>query len=132
MGVTSLTRQELYHYRVKLEALVDRLSDTAARLESEVGRPTGWEGMTSDNPNRDAVSTSTEGEEEVAQSAMLNEEQLLTETRAALTRLDDGTFGRCERCGRTIGKSRLDAVPYSRWCIRCAHAENPKPASEAV
>ena len=132
MGVNSLTPQELHHYRAKLEALMGRLSDTAARLESEVGRPTGWEGMTSESPDREAVSTSTEGEEEVAQSAMLNETQLLTETRAALTRLDEGKFGRCEGCGRTIGKARLDAVPYARLCTRCAHAENPRQTREAV
>jgi RNA polymerase-binding transcription factor len=61
----------------------------------------------------------------VAQTALLSEEQLLAETRAALARLDDGTFGRCQGCGRVIGKVRLDAVPYARQCIHCARAEKP-------
>jgi len=34
-----------------------------------------------------------------------------------------GTLGRCEVCGKAISRSRLDAVPYARDCIRCARAE---------
>ena len=49
----------------------------------------------------------------------MTEEQLLAEARAAIERLDDGTFGKCERCGRTIAKVRLNAIPYARDCIIC-------------
>lgn len=38
----------------------------------------------------------------------------------ALTRLDDGSYGVCERCGRPIGAARLAARPAARACISCA------------
>ena len=46
----------------------------------------------------------------------------LAEVGAALQRLDDGTYGTCERCGQPIGEGRLEARPVARTCIRCASA----------
>lgn len=42
------------------------------------------------------------------------------ELRQALTRLDDGTYGTCERCGEPIATQRLEARPNARTCIACA------------
>jgi RNA polymerase-binding protein DksA len=39
---------------------------------------------------------------------------------AALSRIADGTFGVCERCGRPIGIDRLNARPTAELCIDCA------------
>ena len=45
-------------------------------------------------------------------------------TRASLLRAlalhAEGTYGRCERCGRAIGAERLEARPGARTCIDCA------------
>jgi DnaK suppressor protein len=38
---------------------------------------------------------------------------------AALARLDDGTFGRCLRCGQDIAAARLEALPWAAYCITC-------------
>ena len=38
---------------------------------------------------------------------------------AALGRLDDGTFGRCLRCGHEIAAGRLEALPWAAYCIAC-------------
>ena len=45
--------------------------------------------------------------------------QLITH---ALVRIDEGTYGECERCGTEISKQRLDAIPYTDYCIECAQA----------
>jgi DnaK suppressor protein len=37
----------------------------------------------------------------------------------ALLRLDEGTYGICEDCGREISEGRLKAVPFARRCIQC-------------
>ena len=37
----------------------------------------------------------------------------------ALARLDDGTFGRCLRCGQDIAAARLQALPWAAYCITC-------------
>jgi RNA polymerase-binding transcription factor DksA len=44
----------------------------------------------------------------------------LGEINAALERIDDGTFGRCEECGQEISSTRLQTIPFTRECIRCA------------
>jgi DnaK suppressor protein len=44
----------------------------------------------------------------------------LSEIDAAITRLDDGTYGACERCGEPIAAGRLEARPLARRCISCA------------
>jgi RNA polymerase-binding protein DksA len=46
-----------------------------------------------------------------------NELRVLTAIDAALARIDDGTYGRCERCGRQIEEERLQAIPYATLCI---------------
>lgn len=46
----------------------------------------------------------------------------LTEVDAALDRLDAGTYGACETCGRPIAPERLEARPTARKCIACASA----------
>jgi RNA polymerase-binding transcription factor DksA len=51
-----------------------------------------------------------------------NEEYLANEVRAALTRLDSGVFGKCENCSKSIATARLEAIPYTRYCIKCADA----------
>jgi DnaK suppressor protein len=39
--------------------------------------------------------------------------------RAALARLADGTFGECLNCGNAIGVKRLEALPWTPYCISC-------------
>ena len=46
-----------------------------------------------------------------------NAEHLLGEIDAALGRIDAGTFGTCQVCGREIEPERLEAVPYATLCI---------------
>lgn len=48
-----------------------------------------------------------------------NADDLLAQIDAALRRLDAGTYGICERCGRPISAERLDALPYASHCIEC-------------
>jgi DnaK suppressor protein len=41
----------------------------------------------------------------------------LADVEHALSRLDDGTYGTCEACGKPIGDARLDAMPAARLCL---------------
>jgi len=40
----------------------------------------------------------------------------------ALAKLDDGTYGICEGCGRPIPEKRLEAMPESVTCVECARS----------
>ena len=39
-------------------------------------------------------------------------------------RIDDGTYGICERCGKSIEKARIKALPYVDLCIKDAQAQS--------
>ena len=46
--------------------------------------------------------------------------ETLDDVERALAKLDAGTYGVCESCGRQIGDARLEAMPATRYCIDCA------------
>jgi DnaK suppressor protein len=48
-----------------------------------------------------------------------NSRTLLEQVNAALQRLDDGTYGFCQRCGKPIGERRLEALPYALYDLEC-------------
>ncbi len=49
-----------------------------------------------------------------------DEQRELQEIDAALRRISDGSFGKCESCGGAIGRQRLRALPETRLCITCS------------
>jgi RNA polymerase-binding protein DksA len=42
---------------------------------------------------------------------------------SALTRIQQGKYGLCVKCGKRIPQDRLDAIPYALMCIECKNAE---------
>jgi RNA polymerase-binding protein DksA len=48
-----------------------------------------------------------------------NSEHVLSGINQALGRIESGTFGSCERCGKQISEERLEALPYATRCIDC-------------
>jgi DnaK suppressor protein len=52
-----------------------------------------------------------------------NAEHLLGKVEGAIQRIDDGTYGTCEVCGRKIPDERLRAVPYATLCLDDARAQ---------
>ena len=49
-----------------------------------------------------------------------SERKILVEVNDALNRIEDGTYGICEGRGEPIGKQRLKAIPWARYCVACA------------
>ncbi len=56
------------------------------------------------------------------QALLRNTRAMLAQVQAALQRLDNGSYGICERCGREIGARRIEALPYATLCIDCQEA----------
>ncbi len=50
----------------------------------------------------------------------------------ALKRLDEGTYGTCERCGKAINPERLDALPFVTLCIDCQALEDEQRRPAAL
>ncbi len=117
-----MTPKELQNYRQRLLGLMKRLNRDVSQLEEESLQGVGGEasGGLSDVPVHPADLGSHEFEEDVTLDLLTNEEQLLAEVNAAWERLEQGSFGRCEKCRREITRERLEAMPYARHCIQCA------------
>ena len=49
-------------------------------------------------------------------------QQTLEQIDRALAKLDDGTYGLCDRCGALIPTERLEARPWAVLCVRCSTA----------
>ncbi len=66
----------------------------------------------------DAVdyATTAQGTSQALQEVTLASETL-EQVRAALQRIEDGSFGKCVVCGREIEPARLKAVPWTPYCL---------------
>src|ERR1700755_1130388 len=62
------------------------------------------------------------GERELAIRNLDRESSLLRNVRSALGRIADGSYGVCLHCEEEIKPKRLDAVPWTKYCIRCQEA----------
>jgi DnaK suppressor protein len=51
----------------------------------------------------------------------------LRNARAALSRIQEGSFGTCQKCDEDIHPKRLAAVPWATFCIRCQEAVDHNP-----
>jgi DnaK suppressor protein len=58
-------------------------------------------------------------ERELAIRNLDRDSNLLRNVRAALGRIEDGSFGVCRHCEEDIRPKRLAAVPWTRFCIQC-------------
>ena len=51
---------------------------------------------------------------------MSNEGETLEQVELALERIEEGVYGSCMECGKAIPKLRLNAIPYTPYCVKCA------------
>ncbi|MBR6461567.1 TraR/DksA C4-type zinc finger protein [bacterium] len=49
-----------------------------------------------------------------------NQQKLLQQVNDALARMEDGTYGLCQMCGKPIPQARLEAIPEAELCLNCA------------
>lgn len=68
---------------------------------------------------------------ELAISRLNRDFRLLREVRAALARLDEGTYGICLNCEEPIAPRRLEAIPWAAYCVRCQEAIDAGEAEAA-
>jgi len=124
-----MTQDVIERYRQMLDRMRERLNGNVNNLAGEAFRQAGGEasGNLSNAPLHLADLGTDTFEQEMSLTLLETEEQRLEEIAAALTRIAQGHFGRCEECSQAITRQRLDAIPYTRYCVDCAHkvqAEN--------
>ncbi len=57
---------------------------------------------------------------EVTSQILSTRREALFEIDLALEKINQGKYGFCERCGKTINKRRLKFLPQARLCIKCS------------
>ena len=74
-----------------------------------------------DEESGEGDTLNVERERDLALSASAT--QAVEEIDRALSRMDTGSYGICERCGKKIGVARLEALPFAALCIECKSRE---------
>ena len=116
-----LAKSTVQRFRKRLEDEEERLGQLIEEYEREleVARMTESSSDRSPDPgNAEASSMKLEYAKEL--SIEQNTLDLLGKVRHALSRIESGGYGICERCGNAIPVERLDALPYSTLCVSCA------------
>lgn len=121
-----LDESMLVRLRAQLEDDLVRLEADIAELEHE-DRNTQSE-ATGENAYRDHMADqgSATFEREMDMTFEENDREALESVKAALGRIDAGTYGVCARCGAEIPVARLEAVPTASLCIQCKEAEEAR------
>jgi RNA polymerase-binding protein DksA len=125
MAETKLTKKEITDLQTRLveerrelqTQLATLEEDTFATTQSEMSGDVGL-----DDESADAGTATFEREKDL--SIEQNVRDLLDKIERALKRIDDGTYGVCERCGKSIEKARIKALPYVDLCIKDAQAQS--------
>ncbi len=122
-GEDPWTDAELAEVRKELEEEATSLRADMARVASEIAERLGDAvGDAGDDPADSFQSAKAfEREQELALSQ--NAQDFLLQTERALERIDAGTYGACESCGKAIGKARLQAFPRATLCVECKQRE---------
>ena len=108
-----MDKKRTEYYKKKLEAKREELLKIIARTEEE-GRAAD-EDPTVDLADKAANSYT----KEFLFHQSNNERQTLQLVENALDRIRTGSFGQCISCGADINVKRLEAVPWTRYCIAC-------------
>ena len=112
-----MTNTDFTLHRQRLVALRARLQGESTQMEDDASND---HSKTASIPTDMAELGSENADQEVTFSLLQNDRATLDQIEAAIQRIDNGSYGRCEACGEPIPKPRLDAIPYAADCVRCA------------
>jgi DnaK suppressor protein len=104
-------RKRLQEERERLQGIADDLQ----REREESVSDTGGELSSFDQHPGDSGTETFEMEKNVSLREQVDDE--LQEVEAAFQRLERGTYGTCQACGKPIGDERLEAMPATRFCV---------------
>jgi DnaK suppressor protein len=118
LGLYEMTNMDLAAHRGKLLALRARLRGDMTQMEDNALNKD--QSRTTSMPINMAELGSDSSDQELTLSLLGSDKQALDQIEAAIGRIEDGSFGRCEECGGRIPRSRLEAIPYAAQCVQCA------------
>ena len=115
-GTLALIKETLIGHRAELQDQLQTEAQAFSSSESEIAS----EIRSDENPAEAGTATF---EREKHLSIANNVQDLLEKSTKALEKIEEGSYGICESCGRPIDRDRLAALPYALMCIECKKAE---------
>jgi RNA polymerase-binding transcription factor DksA len=103
-------RKRVLEEKARLEADRQRIRD-----DEGIGNQVGELANLDNNHPADQGTETFEKSKDMALLAIIDAQ--LAQIRDALDRMDAGTYGKCERCGKDIPEARLNAVPFATLCV---------------
>lgn len=102
---------DLEAVRTQLKKRLAELLEEAKEIDAELSEPHSqdWEERATESEGDEVL-------EGLGHVAMAEARRI----QAALSRIDEGSYGTCTSCGEPVGDKRLEAVPYAALCIKCA------------
>jgi len=110
-ATTEKHKQELLALRTRLRT---EIGDLVERAPDSVNAPGEVSTLPTHLADRAAEGFDTE------MTLVHKEEDLLGLVESALARIEEGSYGKCTNCGGKIAAARLNALPYTPFCIECA------------
>ncbi len=108
-------RKSLEQRKEELHAEHDRVITEMQRMQED---------QAADSAGDDQADTGNQTFEREQELALANGIlERVNQVEQALSRLDAGTYGQCERCGNQIPKARLEAFPAATLCVTCKQRE---------
>src|SRR5476649_399306 len=107
-----MNKTELNKYKAMLEA---RRADVSAGLRNR-------EDIAIEKTPDALDEVQLAGERELAIRNLDRDSNMLRHVKGALARVADGSYGICLHCDEDIKIKRLDAVPWTKFCIKCQEA----------
>ncbi|MGH9600748.1 MAG: TraR/DksA family transcriptional regulator [Terriglobales bacterium] len=108
-----MDKKRLEYFKKRLETKQQELRRTVSRTEQD--------GRVADNETAQDIADKAASSytKEFLFHQSNSERQLLQMVESALARLREGEFGSCINCGNEVNAKRLEAVPWTRYCIDC-------------
>jgi len=125
MAEAKLTKKEVADLQARLVEERDELQAQLLTIEEETFAATQSESSGDvglDDESADAGTATFEREKDL--SIENNVRDLLQKIERALKRIEAGTYGVCDVCGKPIEKARIKALPYVDLCIKDAQARS--------
>lgn len=120
-GAENWTATEMKAMRTELSKDLIRLRAELAEVESGMEDLIAAAGMGAGDDQADAGTKTFEREHEM--SLVYNARDMVIQTERALERIENKSYGRCEECGNSIGKARLQVFPRATLCMSCKQKE---------
>ena len=120
-----MDKKQVEYFKVLLQSQLDELIEEAYKTVN---------GMTNfkDNFPDPTDRASLETDRNFLLRIRDRERKLIEKIKEALERIDNGTFGMCEICGKEIGEERLKARPVTTRCIDCKKKQEAREKAKGL